>query len=252
MNKLEQMDEHARYAYYYMAKGHKKELGVNVKLYQNLIRRTLWTLHFLLFMIIMLSFVGWIFMPWITDLIEEIPLSYERYLSNKGVIYDRHQAINKIDEDKGYSVGNRQDEWIVTVEKVIPIHLSTAGTFDLITMYNHNRWIKYKQLGINDQELKNISDYIGLDVGYGYSLNVSLTKYELDTEEQYVKFSYSYVDPEYWSTEYGKKLLQMRKYFSPIEYEKYSNQDSDSWNGIGVGFGVLGFYKSELTVTVYA
>jgi len=136
MNKLEQMDEHARYAYYYMAKGHKKELGVNVKLYQNLIRRTLWTLHFLLFMIIMLSFVGWIFMPWITDLIEEIPLSYERYLSNKGVIYDRHQAINKIDEDKGYSVGNRQDEWIVTVEKVIPIHLSTAGTFDLITMYN--------------------------------------------------------------------------------------------------------------------
>ncbi|MDT9683470.1 hypothetical protein RND61_15585 [Streptomyces sp. TRM76323] len=252
MSKIEQMNEHAKYAYWYMSRGHKKELGVNIKLYQNIIRYSLWILHFLVFMILIISIVGWVIIPWITDLMEEIPLSYERHLRNKGIIYDKHQAINKINKDKRYSTESRKYEWVITVDNVIPIHLSTAGTFDLITVYNHNKWIKYTQLGLSDQEIKRVSDSIGLDVGNGYNLDVSLTKYELDSKEQYVKFSYSYVDPEYWRTEYGKKLLQMRKYFSPIEYEKYVNRDVDSWNKLGVGFGVLGFYKSDLTVTVYA
>ncbi len=237
------MNEHAHKVFLFLSRGHSKELSPNIRIRHKIGFTLFMALWGLIILVLLLSIIGIFLMPKAYDFFEKLSDEYLDYIHKKGCFIGKSDAID------GYNNTLPNNMFVKHSEAVVEVELSKAGIIKLATKKPFS--ITLSEVIKNKDDLDSIRDTLNLpnlDVIYGYS--VALTNYDYDTEHQYIKFSRDYVDPRYWDTFWGNRLLEKKRYCEP--YSLSIITEDGKLNGRVIGGQSTGYYVNDLEVTVYA
>ena len=244
--KYNKMNEHAKFVYCMINKGHKKELGINAKFYHKLVVFSIWIIPMIIIFILSLTLVLMPIAGKLMDYTDDLAEKYKMYLFNKGIIYNKTIVWQTADISM-----YKDDEFVVedTFDTIIDNPNQRQLTIKRIGN-NEDFGTSWNTLGVSQKDLEkeldiNVSDYINMSVSYHPNSNLSDNSIKLVVK-------HTYVTPEYWETEYGKKLLENYSY----EYKKYvywggPDEKDDSIVNRTFGGHATDYFVSKLELELY-
>lgn len=243
MDKQVIMNEHAHKVFLFLNRGHSKELSPNIRLRYKIGFILFMVLWGLITLILFFSVIGIFFMSKAYDFFDKLSDKYMGYIHKNGYYLGKSDAID------GYNETLPKNKFVKHSEVVVEIELSKTGIIKLATKKPFSitliELLKNKDDIIKARETLELPD---LDVIYGY--NVALTNYDYDKEHQYIKLARDYVDPKYWDTFWGNRLLQKLPYNNP--YQLSIHTSNDALNGRTIGGKATDYYTNNLEVDIYA
>lgn len=249
------MNDHAKWVYWYFSKGHKQDMGVNIRWYHKIPTMLWWVISTLLMFVVICSLVLWPFGPWRVDKFDDIRINYDKFLARKGIIIDKNTAFVNHCKSTGLSSPAREDEFTKKNTITKEVSLSPARVFRLLS--KNDGFYEWKDLGLTDEDFLDIISTLGIKaMEYLPVPDIKINENNLTDGKYKVKFTHRYVNDNYWKTDYGKKLLELKLYQHTLyrsdgePYRKYGEK-KDSWYNYGAGQKVTHNFISILEVEFY-
>ena len=247
---LDAMNEHAKIVYYMTTKGHKTELGVNAKWYHKLVIYGLTMIGLMVLTIMFLSIVLWPFInkvfDWLFDWINDVEEAYKYHLFKKGIGYSKDYVWLHGD------LQDYQNNFVVTDVFEQRVQGRNAVNLALASIGNSDGGFSWNMLGLDKG---NIEKELGIKLADRPYMDVKYESNTKDSEDDsmIVKVKHTYVDPRYFETEFGNKLLENFSYnytdYSYLWYGEPRDEDNSLTNRIYGGRAVER-YVSRVDVEV--
>lgn len=243
---LDAMNEHAKIVYYMTTKGHKKELGVNARWYHKVVVYGLLMIDLLTILIVFFSIILWPFIDKVFDWLDDVEEAYKYHLFKKGIGYSKDYVWLH-----GY-LQDYQNNFVVTDVFEQRVQGRNAVNLALASIGNSDGDFSWNMLGL---DRGNIEKELGIKLADRPYMDVKYESNTKDSEDDsmLVKVKHTYVDPRYFETEFGNKLLENFSYnytdYSYLWYGEPRDEDNSLINRIYGGRAVER-YVSRVDVEV--
>lgn len=243
---LDAMNEHAKIVYYMTTKGHKKELGVNARWYHKVVVYGLLMIDLLTMLIISFSIILWPFIAKVFDWLDDVEEAYKYHLFKKGIGYSKDYVWLHGD------LQDYQNNFVVTDVFEQRVQGRNAVNLALASIGNSDGDFSWNMLGLDKG---NIEKELGIKLADRPYMDVKYESNTKDSEDNsmLVKVKHTYVDPRYFETEFGNKLLENFSYnytdYSYLWYGEPYDDDNSLINRIYGGRAVE-HYVSRIDVEV--
>ena len=243
---LDAMNEHAKIVYYMTTKGHKKEIGINARWYHKVVVYGLLMIELLTMLIMFLSIILWPFIVKVSDWLDDVEEAYKYHLFKKGIGYSK---------DYVWLHGDLQDYQNNFVVKDVfeqRVQGRNAVNLALTSIGNSDGGFSWNMLGLNKG---NIEKELGIKLADIPYMDVKYESNTKDSEDDsmLVKVKHTYIDPRYFETEFGNKLLENFSYnytdYSDLWYGEPRGED-DSLINRTYGGRAVDYYVSRIDVEV--
>lgn len=243
---LDAMNEHAKIVYYMTTKGHKKELGVNARWYHKVVVYGLLMIDLLTILIVFFSIILWPFIDKVFDWLDDVEEAYKYHLFKKGIGYSKDYVWLHGD------LQDYQNNFVVTDVFEQRVQGRNAVNLALASIGNSDGDFSWNMLGL---DRGNIEKELGIKLADRPYMDVKYESNTKDSEDDsmLVKVKHTYVDPRYFETEFGNKLLENFSYnytdYSYLWYGEPRDEDNSLINRIYGGRAVER-YVSRVDVEV--
>lgn len=243
---LDAMNEHAKIVYYMTTKGHKKELGVNARWYHKVVVYGLLMIDLLTILIVFFSIILWPFIDKVFDWLDDVEEAYKYHLFKKGIGYSKDYVWIHGD------LQDYQNNFVVTDVFEQRVQGRNAVNLALASIGNSDGDFSWNMLGL---DRGNIEKELGIKLADRPYMDVKYESNTKDSEDDsmLVKVKHTYVDPRYFETEFGNKLLENFSYnytdYSYLWYGEPRDEDNSLINRIYGGRAVER-YVSRVDVEV--
>lgn len=243
---LDAMNEHAKIVYYMTTKGHKKELGVNARWYHKVVVYGLLMIDLLTILIVFFSIILWPFIDKVFDWLDDVEEAYKYHLFKKGIGYSKDYVWLHGD------LQDYQNNFVVTDVFEQRVQGRNAVNLALASIGNSDDGFSWNMLGLDKV---NIEKELGIKLADRPYMDVKYESNTKDSEDDsmLVKVKHTYVDPRYFETEFGNKLLENFSYnytdYSYLWYGEPRDEDNSLINRIYGGRAVE-HYVSRVDVEV--